>query len=318
MGGSHCPALANHLSGLNSEPYPVVPNSRAWVFPHDDMPSLWHESAQTAVAIEPRTATETCRLTKKRLACENAHVIPSAEKSWFADNEMDRYGELGGRTGQIVADSPANSIRLRRDVHTLWDCLFFSMVPKELRDGGSDRTVWHAHSMVSDEELYRDYHNRPTGPLTGRAVEYFYARFAWDVFPKVIGFLQSTQPRRLAVRRADGEVEVRTFSTQECKEFTTNQGRGRSASPTRRSGGADRRVHEHTETTEQKCNLATKRRRRSDSPRQAVSNDSVESDVDSSGDLDNASTLDATRMDKYWSVKGWTALQNSGNAHCSL
>jgi hypothetical protein len=156
----------------NPEPYPVVPNFRAWVFPHDGLPYLWDKSAQSAVAIGPRTATETCRLTNKRLACENAHIIPSAEKSWFADNEMDRYGELGGRTGQDVADSPANSIRLRRDVHILWDSLFFSVVPKESQDGENDGTRWCAHSMVQDEELFTDYHNRPTESLTGRAVEY--------------------------------------------------------------------------------------------------------------------------------------------------
>ncbi|KAK6421131.1 hypothetical protein LTR95_016845 [Oleoguttula sp. CCFEE 5521] len=71
----------------NAEPYPVIPNFRAWVFPHNDLPSLWHESAQIAATIEPRTATETCRLTNKRLACENAHIIPAAEKSWFVNNE---------------------------------------------------------------------------------------------------------------------------------------------------------------------------------------------------------------------------------------
>lgn len=178
---------------------PVVPNFRAWSFPHDDLPALWHESAQSLVTIEPRSATETCRLSKKRHACENAHFIPAAEKSWFADKEIDRYGELSGSTGQDVAHSPANSIRLRRDVHLLWDSLFFSIAPKESRHGGSNRSIWRAHSMVSDEELYTDYHNRPTEPLTRRAVEYLYARFAWDIFPRVIGFLQSTQPRRLAV-----------------------------------------------------------------------------------------------------------------------
>ena len=80
---------------------------------------------------------------------------------------------------------------------------------------------WCAHGMVQDEELHADYHNRPTESLAGRSVEYLYARFAWDIFPKVIGFLQSTQPRRLAVRRADGEVEVRIFSTQECKDLSS-------------------------------------------------------------------------------------------------
>lgn len=303
-------------SGSNSVPYPIVPSFRAWVFPHDDLPSLWQVSAQNAVSIEAPTAIETCRLTRKRLACENAHIIPSAEKCWFADNEMDRYGQLSGRTGQDVADSPANSIKLRRDVHLLWDSLFFSIVPKEARDDGGEKTTWRAHSMVSDEELHTDYHNRPTEPLAGRPVEYLYARFAWDVFPKVIGFLQSTQPRRLAVRRAGGEMEVRIFSIQECREFTRNQGRGRSASPTKRSRGPDGKVYEHADIAEVRCITGNKRQRRITSPGQSDSNDSAVSDVDSSSDLENASLLDATSMENHLSVKGWTDLQNLTNAHC--
>ena len=300
-------------SGSNLEPYPIVPNFCAWTFPHDDLPSLWHESAQGAVAIEPLTATETCRLTKKRLACENAHIIPSSEKSWFADNEMDRYGELGGRTGQDVADSPANSIRLRRDVHLLWDSMFFSIVPKESQNGETAEIRWCAHGMVQDEELHADYHNRPTESLAGRSVEYLYARFAWDIFPKVIGFLQSTQPRRLAVRRADGEVEVRTFSTQECKAFTRNQGRGRSASPTKRSRGPDGKVYERTDSAGQKCDLTTKRKRRRILHGQSISNDSAISDVDSSSDLSSVSTSRDMELENHWNVKGWMIQQNSGD-----
>jgi hypothetical protein len=165
--------------------------------------------------------------------------------------------------------------------------------------------------MVQDEELHADYHNRPTESLAGRSVEYLYARFAWDIFPKVIGFLQSTQPRRLAVRRADGEVEVRTFSTQECKGFTRNQGRGRSASPTKRSRGPDGKVYERTDSAGQKCDLTTKRKRRSTSHGQSVSNDSAVSDVDSSSDLSHVSTSPATALENHWNVKGWMIQQNS-------
>lgn len=133
--------------------------------------------------------------------------------------------------------------------------------------------------MVQGEELYADYHNRPTESLTGRAAEYFYARFAWDIFAKVIGFLQSTQPKRLAVRQADGEVEVRTFSPQECQRFTEGQGRGRSANPTKRSRGPDGKVHQHTDSAGQGCNLPTKRRRRSDLPGQSLGVDPAVSDM---------------------------------------
>ncbi|KAM0721340.1 hypothetical protein Q7P37_003044 [Cladosporium fusiforme] len=302
---------------LNADPYPVVPNFHAWAFPHDDLPSLWHESAQIAAAIEPRTTTETCRLTNKRLACENAHIIPVAEKSWFADNEMDRYGELGGRTGRDVADSPANSIRLRRDVHLLWDNLFFSIIPKKPQHGDSDGLQWCVHSMVQDEELYEDYHNRPTESLTGRAVEYFYARFAWDLFPKVIGFLQSTQPRRLAVRQSDGVIEVRSFSTKECQDFTRGQGRGRSASPTKRSRGPDGKAYEHTGSAEQGCNLTMKRKRRSASSGQSLGVDSAVSDIDTASDIEDVSASRVAGVENYWTLKGCAVHQELSKTCCS-
>ena len=131
----------------DSPPYPVVPNFRAWSFPHDEVPQLWRQAAQSATMAGPRMAVETCRLTNMRLACETSHIVPVAEKSWFADNEMDQYGELGGRTGQDVADSPANLLRLRRDLHSLWDNLFFSIVPKATHADEGDSVMWHTHSM---------------------------------------------------------------------------------------------------------------------------------------------------------------------------
>lgn len=304
------------LTPKSLDPYPVVPNFRAWVFPDDDLPFLWHELVQIAAAIEPRTATETCRLSNKRLACENAHIIPAVEKSWFADNEIDRYGELGGRTGQDVADSPANSIRLRRDIHLLWDNSFFSIVPKKSQHGDSDGSKWFAHSKVQDKELYGDYHNRPTQSLTGRAVEYFYARFAWDLFPKVIGLLQSTQPGRLAVRQPDGKVDVRIFSTQECQDFTRGQGRGRSASPTKRSRGPDGKAYEHTVSEGQWCSLATTRKRRSVSAAQSLGNDSAVSEL-TRPVIPRTHSSRVTDIENHWSLKGWAVQRGLSNTYYS-
>ncbi|OQN95332.1 hypothetical protein B0A48_18767 [Cryoendolithus antarcticus] len=198
----------------SAEPYPVIPNFRAWVFPHNDLPSLWHESAQIAATIEPRTATETCRLTNKRLACENAHIIPAAEKSWFVDNEMDQYGELGGRTGQDVADSPTNSIRLRRDVHILWDNMFFSIVPKKPQNCQREGLQWYAHSMVQDEELYADYHNQPTEPLAGRAVELLQPKLEYEdasaIAKGALALLPTLSTRALSQR--DRQSMIALFS----------------------------------------------------------------------------------------------------------
>jgi hypothetical protein len=310
-----------------SDPYPVVPNFRAWVFPHDDLPPLWHvaAAAQDTVAIQQPATIETCRLTNKRLACENAHIIPAAEKDWFAENEMGRYRELGGRFGRDAADSPANSIRLRRDVHILWDNLFFSIVPKRAQQDGDgddsdDGIKWCAHTTVEDQELYTDYHNRPVESLAGRAVEYLYARFAWDLFPQVIGFLQGRQPRRLAVRLSSGEVEVRTFSTHECQRFTEGQGRGRSASPTKRSRGLDGQVYEHHNNSagQGRDNLTAKRKRRSASSGESLLDvDSAVSDVDSSGNPDNALTVHPTSQADHWDLKGWATQQTLCSTYCS-
>jgi hypothetical protein len=176
---------------------------------------------------------------------------------------------------------------------------------------------WCAHSMVQDEELYEDYHNRSTESLTGRAVEYFYARFAWDLFPKVIGFLQSTQPRRLAVRQPDGVMEVRSFSTQECQDFTRGQGRGRSASPTKRSRGPDGKAYEHTSSAEQRCNLTMKRKRRSASCGQPYNVDSAVSDVDTASDLEDVSPSRITGIENHWTLKGCAVQQDLGKTYYS-
>jgi hypothetical protein len=136
---------------------------------------------------------------------------------------MDQYGELGGRTGQEVADCPSTLLRLRRDLHFLWDHHYFSIVPKQTNKGGG-KVSWHAHAMSQDQEVHDDIHNEPTQPLAGRAVEYMCARFAYDVFPKLIGFLPSSQNRRLAVRQPNGDVEVKMYSPQECRRFADGQG----------------------------------------------------------------------------------------------
>ncbi|KAK3046438.1 hypothetical protein LTR09_012077 [Extremus antarcticus] len=226
-----------HVTTEDGEPFAVFPNFRVWPFRYGKGFVLWRQAAYEATALvspaAPRT-TETCRITNKSLACETSHIVPTSEKSWFADNEMDQYGELGGRTGQDVADCASNLLRLRRDVHYLWDNYYFSIVPKCTPESG-DKGTWHTHSMSQDQEVYEDFHNKPTEPLAGRTAEYLFARFAWDIFPKLIGFLQSSQPRRLAVRQANGDVDVKFYTPPECRRFAEAQGRGRSASPTKRS-----------------------------------------------------------------------------------
>jgi len=88
---------------------------------------------------------EICRLTNERLARENAHIFPVAEKSRFADNEMGEHGERGGTSGRDVADAPTNSLRLGSLWTSLRDLLILGIVPKKSSENGtlkSMRMAW--------------------------------------------------------------------------------------------------------------------------------------------------------------------------------
>lgn len=144
------------------------------------------------------------------------------EKSWFIENAMDHYGTLGGRTGQDVVDIPTNLIRLRADIHHLWDKRDFSIVPRCRRDESS---MWAACAMTQNPELLELSHDVEVQSLAGLPSEFLLARFAWDIFPTLLAFLQSSQPRVLAVRRADGKVEVQQHDPHECRKFARSRSR---------------------------------------------------------------------------------------------
>lgn len=144
-----------------------------------ELPSLGHRLAQDAATIEPRTDIETCPLPKKRLAGESAHITPTIERQWFADNEMDQCSELSSRTSQSVAHSPANLRRLRGDLRGLWDRSFFSILPDDFQVGDRATLRLCAHSPVEDEKLFVDCHDPCLEPPAGRSVPCFFARFAW-------------------------------------------------------------------------------------------------------------------------------------------
>ena len=219
----------------------LFPTSALGHSPTELFPPLWRKASREALNVartsEPPSsfvAGESCRITNKFLACDGSHIIPASEKLWFTSNEMDQYGQLSGRTGEAAADTSVNMIRLRIDAHRLWDNLQISIIAREDNAKAKD-AAWFTQMMNEGEELYQDWHLRKLQSLAGRSPEYLYARFAWDVFPKLHGFLQAGQQRRLTVRGPDGRMVTRAYSPTECREFTVGQGRGRSASPTKRA-----------------------------------------------------------------------------------
>lgn len=235
----HVPAggAGSSLPRPSDDPYPVVPTFRTWPFPHTGLPDHWRqaETADREGARDPRELAmgpHECRLTCHSLKVQRSHIIPSSEKQWFGANSMDQYGNISGRGGQDVIDKSDNIIPFRADVHQIWDDYQFVVVPRRRRDGG---LTWAAHAMTNDPEVMELYHRVPLHTLNSPA-EYLFARLAYDVFPKILGFLQTGKPRRLWVPAADDpeSLEDRMCSGSECRNFAFDQGRGRSSSPMKR------------------------------------------------------------------------------------
>lgn len=241
----HVPADPTNTT--DTQPYPVVPNFRSWKFPHGKLPPVWDQSIGLYES-EPQDQrfsgpqAETCRLTGNRLALEYAHMIPSNEHVWFAANAMRQYRDVTSNSANAsLVDQQSNRLNLQRTPHFLWDQGYFSIIPvKDVPASG-----WCTQMLFWDSELFAQWHGRDLLPIAGRPSEYVFARFAWDVFPKVIPFLSDEKPRRLAVK-VNGEdvVDIKMYSPVQCIPFIKDQGRGRSTSPTKRQRTLMEREHD--------------------------------------------------------------------------
>jgi hypothetical protein len=153
---------------------------------------------------------------------------------------MDQYRNVGGRTGDSVAESSANRIWLTSDAHKIWDESRFTIIPDMKEQGqGLEMVGWRTHRLNEHQEVLKRWHNKPPSPVEDRAGEYFYARFIWDIFPLIQGFHHGGPPRHLVVyNQSQCKYEVKMLTKAERRIFTLNQGRTRSVSPTKRQRSA--------------------------------------------------------------------------------
>lgn len=221
-----------------TDPYPVVPTFRHWTFPNH-LPRPFSNCLAEPLytppgALPPVTAIHqrdlSCRLTAAVDSTERAHLIPHNEKDWFGANNMARFARSSA--GRDAVDSQYNGLLLREDIHSLYDRMGFSLIPKADYTG-----VWrlaaHVHNLHSPT-VFKAYHNQVLRPVKGVVPEYLLARFAWDIFPQVRAFLQGNRHRRLAVLDANGNRATRWHTGEECRDLCEGQGKGRSTSPSKR------------------------------------------------------------------------------------
>lgn len=147
---------------------------------------------------------------------------------------MEEYADISGRSGEVIADTMSNRMRLRCDAHRLWDKLKFSIVPCDSNDANLG-PMWITQATSDGDELHQYWHGQKLQPLAMRPPQFLFARFAWDIFPKLHAFLQAGQKRHLVICGADGVTECRYYDESESRELTVGQGRNRSASPKKRS-----------------------------------------------------------------------------------
>lgn len=144
--------------------------------------------------------------------------------------------------GQPVIDKAENLISLRQDLHFAWDRTDFSLLPKEDGDGTWKWAV-HAHTFSVDE-LHTLYHNRILHSVKGVSRHFLFARFAWDIFPRLRNFLSAGTGRRLKTKQG-----IQDFSAEETRSLCEGQGRYRSLSP-EKSGSPNKRARQSADAVE--------------------------------------------------------------------
>lgn len=244
------------------QPYPIIPCFAEWRFPHGKLPSSWSKSHQPPPAPQDRshsrsmaarlgalqTVASSCMISGHRAGIEIAHIVHSKLGAWFTENEMSQYNTPSPlQTARI--DQPSNKVRMRADLHALWDSAYLTIVPKPVfveapaflpptsqippspqpastsqssepstaapAPAPSKQYALAVHVLAtpaSQLEIIPLYHNlalrfqEPGNEFSRQyfdSREFFFARFAWSIFPLLQSFLD--KQRWIAVRRKQGQ-----------------------------------------------------------------------------------------------------------------
>ncbi|OAA66802.1 hypothetical protein SPI_01378 [Niveomyces insectorum RCEF 264] len=176
--------------------YAVVPGFLDWEFPHATLPDSWRSASLTMS--EPGTR---CAVSNYRRPTDVAHIVPRHEEDWFQKNGMDRYCTEGSLSHTI--GSLSNLVRLRSDLHSLFDQHHYAFVPKKRPDAEGRSFVFHVcHKDAT--EYGSDMQNTLVQYLPSDCRPLLFARFAWTVLLLVNPFVANGVERVVRVRAADG------------------------------------------------------------------------------------------------------------------
>lgn len=175
--------------------YAVVPSFKHYRFPQT-LPDSWMQD-KAPILPGPR-ATDHCLITCASVPLDDAHIIPAKDVDWWKENEMQYHAREVPRAAETHCSE--NLLRLRKDIHALWDAHHIALVPKE--------GAWTVHVLRqgAKSDLETLYHNQQLRPVAGACREYLLARFAMAVFSMSLFISQfTTARRRLLYIKAPGD-----------------------------------------------------------------------------------------------------------------
>lgn len=191
-------------------------------------------------------------------------MIPAVEREWFDKNSMSDY--IHSTAIDKMKDTD-NIVRLRSDIHTVFDSKQFAIVPI------NRRVVAYCLNAKPGSHVGRLYHGVELHGLKNPP-QLLFARLAYTVFERLRDFLDARAERKLLIRVGDTwETEACDF--EKCQQFsrvTASQGKSKSVSPKKRLRVQEAREMEisdvdwsdEEESTDDEEELRGRKRRRTD------------------------------------------------------
>lgn len=116
-------------------------------------------------------------------------------------NLMYQFNLNATLSEQYLTCDVSNCIRLRQDLHTLFDAKSFVLAPKN--------GVPVVHFLVKGVDYCKMYHGRATTALNVNPA-FLYARFAWAVFPLIVNFARRRDVRIKVFNEETAQWEITT------------------------------------------------------------------------------------------------------------
>jgi HNH endonuclease len=150
--------------------------------------------------------------------------------NWFLSNTMSQYNVNSSLDPGNLMNDHTNAVLLRSDLHSAFDERQFAFFPKNSQG-------YTVHMLEPTLDIGPLYHNTLLHSVIDCAVQFFYARFAWAIFPSLAAFLSKPSVKRIVISvRNDGDGTSReAVEVTDKTDLKVSTSASRSNSPKKRN-----------------------------------------------------------------------------------